>query len=208
MFSVICAAGGTAPAAPHHGHPTFNFNQAAHAAFGLLMAGGGGGAPPGCCLALTMAWMQSWRNQPMQAFGPWVNGAGAAGVLANTVAVFGPPGPWHVTTTVLMGGLGFGVAFPGLVPGPPWLGGAGALPALVLSAPYTILVASGPAGAHAVGVRRTGTAVHFFDANHGEVYFPTATDFANWFYGGGYSNHCLSPGVGAAAPTLHSLRYN
>lgn len=41
----ICA--GVVPAAPYHGHATFDFDQTVHPAFLLVGAGGGGGAPPG-----------------------------------------------------------------------------------------------------------------------------------------------------------------
>lgn len=208
MFSVICGPHGAAPSGPHHGHVTFDFDQSVHPAFLLLGAGGGGGAPPGCCLALTMSWIRNWGANAMGAYWPAVTvGPGLATVLANTVAVFGPPGPWHATTNVLMAGFGRAPVPGGIVAGPPWVGGAAALPGLIAH-PYTILVASGPAGAHAVGVKRVGPAVFFFDPNHGELHFGQAADFANWFYGGGYSHACLTPVVGGVAPAMHRLQFN
>jgi hypothetical protein len=210
MFSLICAAGGAAPIGVHHGHVNFDFNQAVHPAFALVGAGGGGGAPPGCCLAMTMEWMHNWAANGMTAFSAWVNPPGAGGnlgVLANTVAVFGPPGPWPATTVVLMGGYGFAPAFGGLNPGPPWALRGPMIRLMATSAAYTILIygAAGAAG-HAVGIKRVGNAIFFFDCNHGEVYFPTADDFAAWF-AGGYSAGVITPLV-AAPVVFHSLRFN
>ncbi len=207
MFSVVCAAGGGAPLAGHSAHRTFDFNQATHPAF-LLVVAPVVGAPRGVCLALTIAWLHNWRVNPMTAYVTWVGvgGGGHGGVLAHTVAVYGPPGPWHVTTGILMAGLGF-APLGALTAGPPWIGGVGALPGIVLGAQSTILVASGPNGAHAMGVRRVGAAVFFFDSNHGELYFQTAADFANWFFGS-YSAACLTPLVGGVVPRFHTLRYN
>lgn len=208
MFSVICAARGPAPLAGRHAHRTFDFNQATHAAFALVVAPVAG-APRGVCLALTMEWLHNWRAHPMTAYVTWVGlaGGGHGNVLNSTVAVFAPPGPWHATTSALMTGFGF-VPMGVLTAGPTWAGGVGALPGIVLGARATILVASGRNGAHAVGVWRVGTSVFFFDPNHGELHFQTADDFAEWFFGGGYSRSCLSPLVGAVAPRFHTLRYN
>jgi hypothetical protein len=208
MFSVICAARGAAPLAGYHAHCTFDFNQAAHPAFALVVAPVPG-APSGVCLALTMEWLHNWRAHAMTAYVTWVgvNGGGHANVLNSTVAAFAPPGPWDVTTSLLMGGMGF-VPFGVLTAGPTWGTGVAALPGIVLGAQSTILVASGPNGAHAVGVRRVGGSVFFFDPNHGELHFQAAADFAEWFFAGGYSRACLTPVVGGAAPRFHTLRYN
>jgi len=211
MFSAICNPnGGAAPLTGYHAHRTFDFDQAQHPAFNLVGAGGGGGAPPGCCLALTMEWLHNWRAHPLQAYPTWVNGGGGQlNVLNHTVGVFAGGGPWHATTNNLMAGLGFAAAFGGaLTAGPVWLGGQAGLSALALSAQFTILIASGRGGAHAVGLKRAGNAVFFFDSNHGELFFQSAGDFASWFFAGNYSWACLRPVVGAVAPKLHSLRYN
>ncbi len=204
MFSVICAAGGTAPANPHNGFTTFDFNQAVHPAFALVAAGAPG-APTGCCLALTMEWLHNWRAQHI-GYQAWVNagGGGNAGVLAHTVAAHVPPGPWPATVNGIMApGLGF-VAAGGLVAGPAW-GNAAALAAVVLAHRYTILVATGGIGSHAFGVFRAGNAVYFFDSNHGEVFFQTALDFANWFFG----NFPITlVWVTGPAPALSRLQFN
>ena len=207
-MSAICAVGGRAPIAPHHGHVNFNFDQTAHGAFLLLGAGGGGGAPPGCCLALTMAWLQNWRNPGQQGYTFWVGpgGGGNGGVLANTVGVFaGGAGAWAPTTTALMGGMGF-VALPGgLQNGPPWAGIMQTLPPSLAAARFIILIYTYLGVSHAVGIFRTGVTICFFDPNEGEAYFPTTADFAAWFFD--YMR--TTPGTGlATARNFFRLLYN
>jgi len=208
MFSVVCAAGGAAPLTGLRAHRTFDFNQATHAAF-LLVVAPVVGAPRGCCLAMTMEWLHNWRAHPMTAYVTWVGltGGGHPGVLAHTVAVYAPPGPWSTTTTTVMGGLGF-AAHGGLTAGPAGAGIAAALSVLVLGAQSTILIARGALGAHAVGVRRVRDSVFFFDPNHGELFFESAVEFGVWFFAS-FAPACLVPILGAGAVlTYHTLRYN
>lgn len=204
MFSHMCAAGGTAPVGVHHGNVNFDFNQAVHPAFVLLGAGGGGGAPPGCCLAMTMEWMHNWRANRARAFSTWVNPVGAGGhvsVLANTVAIFAPQAPWSATAATLMTAYGF-TPVGGLSAGPVWNLRGPMIRLVVTSATYTILIYVVAGASHAVGIKRVGDAIFFFDCNHGEVFFPTADDFANWFAGG------YSLGAMAGPATFFSLRFN
>jgi len=208
-MTVICHPGGAAPAAPHHGFATFDYDQTQHPAFGMVGVGAPL-APPGCCLALTMAWLHNWRTTRL-AYSSWVGvgGGGYAGVLGHTVQVFaGPAGPaaWPATTSVLMAPMGF-VPVGGLWNGPNWAGIVQGLASMVATARYTILVVRLQGGGiHATGILRAGQGIYFFDCNHGESYFKGADNFGDWFRS--YKNPAFGYAGNIAGPQLWHLKYN
>ncbi len=214
-MTAICAVGGQAPAAPHHGFATFNYDQANHPAFALI-GPAPLGAPNGLCLSLTMAWLKNWkdhRNPYNQFVGP--GGGGNLNVLNYMVAIFagmGGPAGWpgqtshFMTLAVGAGGLGFAPVGGGMAAGPAWPGIVNGLQHLLAAARYSILVATiVGGGTHAVGIFRSGQAIYFFDCNEGEVYFRNSDDFIDWFRV--YKN----PGfgyAGFAGPNLWNFKYN
>jgi hypothetical protein len=210
-FSVIGAPGAGAPVAVHHGHVTFDYNQGAHVLFGILV-GPGAGAPPCLCLALTMEWLNNWKNQH-QAYNAWVAGGPGGVVHGHMVAVFGgfALGAWPATVDGRMLPLPFAAQPPGgLTAGQPWVPVAISFHVqnVLVNARYVILVVTGPLGSHAMGLMRSGNAVHFFDPNHGELHFATALGFAQWFTTGGYKVACMDGLIGLGPVTLRMLRYN
>ncbi len=205
----------------HHGFVTYDYDQSTHAHF---VAAVGPGGPTGCCLALVIEWFRHWlQARPGGGLPVWggyeqyVNSvAGAANVALNTNAINLAGGGWPAAADVAMGGVGGGVAaMPpgglqagpayvamGLAAGPAFLGPAAALNSAALqpipaAARCTILIAAGAGGSHAMGILRTGQSLYYFDPNHGEIRFPSATDFANWFFSG-YSAQTLAAVVGVA----------
>jgi hypothetical protein len=204
-MSVICAA--TVPSGPHHGRCNFDFDQTTHPLWALAGVGQPG-APGGCCLLLTMAWFQNWKQRPPGAFTTWVAQPNEGYQTTNhdQVAV-GQAGGWSsalwpTTVTNLLLGRGY-TAAGGFQWGPDWFGIATRLPPVLKAARYTFLGYTLNATNHVFGVLRAGPAIYFFDSNEGEVYFKTGEDFAGWFFA--YMMHG-QPAV--ARPRLYRLQFN
>ena len=192
-FTVVGGAGGGAPLTGRKAHVTFDYDQTHHPHYALLQVGAAAGSPPGLCLALTMAWLQNWKTgQGKTAYNKWVGagGGGDAGVLANMVGIFNPANQWVATTGQLMAGMGFHAQ--GGLGGPEaWMAVAKKLPELMPEARYMILMAHSANAGHAMGLMRTKDSAHFFDPNHGEIFFQDLQECATWLTAGKYRTACL-----------------
>lgn len=178
-----------------HGFATFDYDQANHPDYPALVANHGVAARPGLCGALTILWLDGYKNhRGLRAFRPYAetDATGRTSVTTYTNEIATAGAGWQARVNGIMTGLGFGAAGSTAV-------GAGQLDDVLATTQYGILVAYSAAQSHGMGVRTAGRSILFFDPNEGEVHFPNRADFGTWVYGPiGFSARILARAYGSS----------